>query len=134
MAAGSSRATSSSSRWKASACSATRSHEPEVPGTRPWPGTWYLLVALEVLAHEHDHCERPGERQVGGRPQRQQRPSDLRAAEGAEAQYELGQPVRVGRDPVERVLVERLVRQRPRRPARDRLERFRLERIADLAK
>ena len=60
-------------------------------------------------------------------------PARLGASEGPELDRETREAAALRRDPVERVLVERLERERPRRPVGDGLERLGVERLADLA-
>ena len=88
---------------------------------------------LEIPPREREEREREHDDEVADRPDADPPAVHVRAAERAELEQEAGEPRRSLGDHPQRVLVERLERQRPRRDRRRVLDRVRVERVADRA-
>src|SRR6185437_12529507 len=88
---------------------------------------------LQVSYGERGDGGRDDEDEVGDRPREERGARLTGAPERAEREHELGEAGGVDRQPVQRVLVERVERERPPREARDVLQALRVDRMADLA-
>src|SRR5829696_8968426 len=92
---------------------------------------WMPYLQVAPRKRRYRHAE--GEREVRGRPEEERRARRVGAAERPEPQHEPREPGRVEREPVERVLVQRVEREEPPGRPRDLLEARRVDHVADLA-
>ena len=88
---------------------------------------------LEVPPREREERECEHDDEIARRPDADAPAVHVRAAEGPELEQEPGEPRRLLGDHPQRVLVERLERERPRRDRRGVLHRVRVQRVADRA-
>src|SRR3954452_11808118 len=87
---------------------------------------------LQVACRKRGERQSEHQREEHGGPHEQRAARVMGAAERPEREHELGKSGRVGREPVQRVLVERVERERPPREARDVLQAGRVDRVPDL--